>query len=369
MVKSFQLNQVSAGDDYSSPLLECKDLAPRLDARPDRAKALVFEDPVSKQLLEQIERIAATDATVLITGENGTGKALVAKHIHAISQRHRHVFGVLNCSALSESLIESELFGFEKGSFSGAVTNKEGWFQSANRGSVFLDEVGDLPLNVQVKLLRVLQERQIVKLGGSQALPVNVRVIAATKYNLGEAVATGRFRADLYYQFNVATIHLRPLRERPGDILPLAKHFLKFYGERSGRPDIKLSPESESVLLKYDWPGNIGELESAVQRAILVSGSNVLQAGDFKLSALRVIENKPAVSTSSLEEELLKLCQQAPEKLYELIEETAIRTAFKHCEENQVHTAKLLNISRNVLRHKLEIYGMLPVGQKRVLRS
>ncbi|MDX8127672.1 sigma-54 interaction domain-containing protein [Methylomonas sp. BW4-1] len=331
-----------------------------------RATAMVFEDPVSRKLLEHIERIAPSDATVLIIGETGTGKELVARHVHALSKRAKGPFGALNCAALSENLIESELFGHEKGAFTGALNTKEGWFETANKGSLFLDEVGDLPLGLQAKLLRVLQEREVVKVGSRTPSPVDVRVIAATNVNLEEAVAASHFRADLYYRFNVAAIHLAPLRERPGDILPLARHFLKVYGDRLGYGEIKLSPSTELALLNYDWPGNIRELENAVHRALLVCPGNRLRPEDFKLSGVRASQTGPTVSTSSLESSLLRLCEQAPPKLFDIIEETVIRTAFEFCEENQVQTARLLDISRNVLRHKLGLYGMLANGQRKL---
>jgi sigma-54-specific transcriptional regulator len=324
-----------------------------------RATALVFEDPVSRRLLEQIDRIAPSDATVLIIGETGTGKELVARHIHALSNRHNNTFGALNCAALSENLIESELFGHEKGAFTGALSTKEGWFETAHKGSLFLDEVGDLPLGLQAKLLRVLQEREVVKVGSRQPVPIDVRIIAATNVNLEEAVAAQHFRADLYYRFNVATIQLSPLRERPGDILPLTEHFLKMYADRLGYGDVKLSPSAELALLNYDWPGNIRELENAIHRALLVCPGNRLRPEDFKLSGVRVSDASPAISTNSLESALLRLFEQAPPKLFEIIEESVIRSAFEHCEHNQVQTARLLDISRNVLRHKLGLYGML----------
>jgi sigma-54-specific transcriptional regulator len=351
--------------EHSSTLLAFDELQSRSLALSLRATALVFEDPVSKRLLEQIERIAPSDATVLIIGETGTGKELVARHIHALSKRRKKVFGALNCAALSENLIESELFGHEKGSFTGALTSKEGWFETANKGSLFLDEVGDLPFSMQAKLLRVLQEREVVKVGSRQPVPVDVRIIAATNVNLEEAVAASHFRADLYYRFNVATIQLSPLRERPGDILPLARHFLKIYADRLGYEEIKLTSATELTLLNYDWPGNIRELENAIHRALLVCPSNRLRPEDFKLSGVRTLEQGPSVSTSSLESALQRLCEQAPPKLFEILEETIIRTAFEFCEENQVQTARLLDISRNVLRHKLGFYGMLPNAQKK----
>jgi sigma-54-specific transcriptional regulator len=351
--------------EQTSTLLAFDELQSRSLSLSVRASALVFEDPVSRRLLEQIERIAPSDATVLIIGETGTGKELVARHIHNLSNRSKNIFGALNCAALSESLIESELFGHEKGSFTGAFTSKDGWFETANKGSLFLDEVGDLPQGMQAKLLRVLQEREVVKVGSRQPVPVDVRIIAATNVNLEQAVAASHFRADLYYRFNVATIQLSPLRERPRDILPLAKHFLKIYGERLGYNEIKLSPAAELTLLNYDWPGNIRELENAIHRALLVCPGNSLRPEDFKLSGVRILEQSQSVSMTSLESALQRLCEQAPPKLFEIVEETVIRTAFEFCEENQVQTARLLNISRNVLRHKLGLYGMLPNAQKK----
>jgi sigma-54-specific transcriptional regulator len=353
-------------EEHTSTLLAFDELQSRSLSLSVRATALVFEDPVSRRLLEQIERIAPSDATVLIIGETGTGKELVARHVHALSKRSNNVFGALNCAALSENLIESELFGHEKGSFTGALTSKDGWFETANKGSLFLDEVGDLPLGMQAKLLRVLQEREVVKVGSRQPVPVDVRIIAATNVNLEEAVAASHFRADLYYRFNVATIQLSPLRERPADILPLARHFLKIYGERLGYSEIKLSPATELILLNYDWPGNIRELENAIHRALLVCPSNCLRPEDFKLSGVRALEHRQAVSMTSLESAVQRLCEQAPPKLFEIVEETVIRTAFEFCEENQVQTARLLDISRNVLRHKLGLYGMLPNAQKKL---
>ncbi len=343
-------------------LLAFDELQSRSLSHSVRATALVFEDPVSMRLLDQIERIAPSDATVLIIGETGTGKELVARHIHALSKRNQCTFGALNCAALSENLIESELFGHEKGAFTGAVSTKEGWFETANKGSLFLDEVGDLPLALQAKLLRVLQEREVVKVGSRQPVPVDVRIIAATNVNLEKAVAASHFRADLYYRFNVATIQLAPLRERRGDILPLTRHFLKIYGDRLGYDDIQLSTASELALLNYDWPGNIRELENAVHRALLICPSNCLRPENFQLSGVRTLETGPVVFTSSLESSIQKLCEQGPPNLFDIIEESVIRIAFNFCEKNQVQTARLLDISRNVLRHKLSLYGMLPNG-------
>ena len=199
-----------------------------------RASALVFEDLKSKALLERMQLIGPSTANVLVTGETGTGKELIARHVHKLSPRADAPFVAVNCGAFSESLVESELFGHERGSFTGATVARAGWFEAARGGTLFLDEIGDLPFAMQVKLLRVLQERQVVRLGSRSPVAIDVRVVAATNVNLEDAVAAGRFREDLYYRLQVASLHIPPLRERPGDILPLAHHFLGVYGERLG---------------------------------------------------------------------------------------------------------------------------------------
>lgn len=334
-----------------------------------RASALVFEDPASQRLLSQIQLVAPSDATVLITGETGTGKELVARHIHALSNRRQEVFGALNCAALSETLIESELFGHEKGSFTGAISSKDGWFETAHKGTLFLDEVGDLPLGLQAKLLRVLQEREVVRVGARKPTPVDVRVIVATNVNLAEAVEARHFRADLYYRFNVVHLQLLPLRERPGDILPLTRHFLTQYGQRLGYTNPQLNPAAERLLLEYSWPGNIRELENAVHRALLVCPGDILRPEDFKLSLVALPSQSGQVSTQTLESAIRSLFDRNPPQLFDLIEETVVRTAYEFCEQNQVQTAKLLDISRNVLRYRLGRYGMLPGSQREGPRS
>jgi len=346
------------GENRQPPVLTFSE--PRSMSLSIRASALVFEDPKSRMLLDHISRIAPSNATVLIVGETGTGKELIARHIHALSARRNGPFGALNCAALNETLIESELFGHEKGAFTGALASKAGWFETAHTGTLFLDEIGDLPVGLQAKLLRVLQEREVIKVGSRRATPVDVRVIAATNVNLEEAVAAGRFRADLYYRFNVANIRLVPLRERPGDILPLARHFMNLYGDRLGYTEVGLTPAAEQLLIQYDWPGNIRELENAIHHALLVCPGNLLRPEDFRLTSLRPQALTPAASMSSLETALTTLYERSPPKLFELIEETVIQTAFEYCEHNQVQTARLLDISRNVLRHRLAFYGMLP---------
>src|SRR4051794_34953280 len=224
-----------------------------------RAKALVFDDPKSRDVLERVEQVAPSDATVLIMGATGTGKEIVARHIHHLSVRREQQFVAVNCGALTDSLIESELFGHEKGAFTGATSSKAGWFEAANGGTLFLDEIGDLPLSLQVKLLRVLQEGEVVRVGARQPIRVNLRLVVATNVSLIEAVAAGRFREDLFYRLNVAALTLPPLRERPRDILPLTRYFLGFYRQRLRLGEVSLSGQAEAQLLAHPWPGNIRE--------------------------------------------------------------------------------------------------------------
>jgi len=331
-------------------------------------KVLVFKDPRSQELLARIERLAPSEANTLIIGETGTGKELVARHIHNLSRRGREPFVAVNCGAFAETLVESELFGHEKGAFTGATTHKAGWFEAANGGTLFLDEIGDLPLNMQVKLLRVLQEREVVRLGSRTPIPINVRLVAATNVNLADAVVAGHFREDLFYRLHVATIRLPPLRERPGDILPLAEFFLEEHCQRLGYNRASLSPEAERKMLEHSWPGNIRELENAIHHALLVCRHQRVQPADLHLvdmrsSGIRQDETNHALPAPSgpvgLEAALNALFEQNIPDLYEHIEETVFRAAYRYCHGNQLQTGRLLNISRNIVRARLEKIGEL----------
>ncbi|WP_444436073.1 sigma-54 interaction domain-containing protein [Pseudomonas sp. A6] len=329
-----------------------------------RATVLVFEDPRSRELLSRIERLAPSEANALIIGETGTGKELVARHIHQLSRRGKAPFVAVNCGAFPETLVESELFGHEKGAFTGATSSKAGWFEAANGGTLFLDEIGDLPLNMQVKLLRVLQEREVVRLGSRNPIPIDVRLVAATNVNLADAVVAGHFREDLFYRLHVATIRLPPLRERPGDILPLAEFFLEEHCQRLGYQRAGLSPEAERKLLGHNWPGNIRELENAIHHALLVCRNQQVQPGDLYLADLRTTPARaelPAPAAmpgeASLDAALLALYERNLPELYEHIEETVFRTAYHYCHGNQLQTARLLGISRNIVRARLEKIG------------
>jgi len=231
-----------------------------------RASAVVFADPKSLQLLSLIDRVAPSNANILIIGETGTGKELVARQVHLSSLRAAQPFLAINCGAFSETLFESELFGFEKGAFTGAINSKAGWFEAANGGTLFLDEIGDLPLPMQVKLLRVLQERSVERLGSNQSIPVDCRLVAASKAELKRAADAGQFRADLYYRLNVVSIDLPPLRERRGDIPLLMAQFLHEAASRYQRPLAAWTPGDLARWAAHDWPGNVRELKNVADR-------------------------------------------------------------------------------------------------------
>jgi sigma-54 dependent transcriptional regulator len=340
-----------------------------------RAKALVFDDPGSVALLERVQQVAPTDATVLVIGETGTGKELLARRVHQGSGR-RGPFVAVNCGAFSESLIDAELFGHESGAFTGASQARAGWFEAANSGTLFLDEIGDLPLPLQVKLLRVLQERQVVRLGSRKPIELDVRLIAATNVDLRDAVKAGHFRADLYYRLSVATLELRPLCERPGDILPLARHFLGSYSQRLGIAGALLGPDAERALLAHDWPGNIRELENVIHYALIVAPEGVIHASDLQSiqRSARTVPRAPVDTApvfaepaeparedwrQTLVQLLRDTLNRGEPQLFEQAEATLVATAYEFCHGNQVQTARLLGISRNVLRTLLKRHGLL----------
>jgi sigma-54-specific transcriptional regulator len=352
-----------------------------------RATAFVFSDPQSRALQDLIKRIAPSEATALIMGETSTGKELVARHVHALSRRSQSNFVAINCGAFSETLIESELFGYERGAFTGAQQSKAGWFETANGGTLFLDEIGDLPLAMQVKLLRVLQEREVVRLGGRKPIPIDVRLIAATNVDLAEAVRAGRFREDLFYRLQVVTLPLKPLRERAGDILPLTRHFLQMYAQRLHVPDPVVTPEADQALLAYPWPGNIRELENVIHRALLVCQQGVITAADLHLPSWHtqgaappspVLEAPPAPGREAVRADVPQAALSIGDGTYAELRQAwqmllhSDRTiefenmvlqlaedAWRHNLCNQVRTARQLNISRNILRTYLKKSDLL----------
>ncbi len=298
-----------------------------------------------REVYQQIAQVAPTNTTVLIRGESGTGKELVAHAIHYNSLRATKPFVKVNCAALPESLIESELFGHEKGSFTGAYTRKKGRFEMAEGGTIFLDEIGDLSPALQVKLLRVLQEREFERVGGTETIRVNVRLIAATNVNLEQAVQEGRFRSDLYYRLNVFSIYLPPLRERKTDILLLADHFLEKYGRQNGKRIKRISTPAIDMLMSYHWPGNVRELENVIERAALVCEGNVIH-GYHLPPTLQTAEGSGTVTKVSLAQAV------------EAYEKDLIQDALKTTRGNRARAARLLDTTERILGYKVKKYGI-----------
>ena len=312
-------------------------------ARPDD---IVGQSSIMQKLFDAIETVGPTDATVLITGESGTGKELVARAIHHASPRKFHPLVVIHCGALTETLLESELFGHEKGAFTGAQYRKKGKFEIAEGGTVFLDEIGDISLKTQTDLLRVLQEREIVRVGGNQPIKVDFRCIAATNRDLERAIEEGKFRPDLFYRLNVFRIELPPLRERRDDMPSLVNHFVGKFSLQMNKKITRVSPGAMNLLQQQPWTGNVRELENAIERAMVVAQEPEIRESDFVFKASAVPNGAP----KSLDE----------------IEKAHILRTLETVGWNQTRAAEILNIDRVTLHHKLKRYGWSkPTAQAR----
>jgi formate hydrogenlyase transcriptional activator len=276
------------------------------DSNPRRFEQIIGTSPALEAVLEQVEQVAPTDSTVLVQGETGTGKELIARAIHNLSSRCGRPFIKLNCAAIPFDLLESELFGHEKGAFTGAIAQKIGRFELADKGTLFLDEVGDIPLPLQPKLLRVLQEQEFERLGSGRTHQVDVRLVAATHRNLVEMVKRNEFRSDLYYRLNVFPIPLPPLRGRREDIPALAAHFVEIYARRMGKQIDQISPETMSALVSYAWPGNIRELQNFIERSVILSSANVLHSPLSALNSATTAEVQEAVTLEEAERDHIR---------------------------------------------------------------
>lgn len=333
------------------------------EARTPRAHvaAYTFEDfvgtsPAARKVVDLARAAARTESTVLITGESGTGKELLAQAIHNMSRRRAGPFVKVNCAAIPETLLESEFFGHEKGAFTGASERKPGLFELANRGTIFLDEVGDLQLSLQAKLLRVVQDQEFHRVGGTSFVRVDVRIIAATNQNLPEAVQQGRFRADLYYRLNVVNIHVPPLRERRADIPDLVRAILARLGRRLGHKVEEVAPEAMEMLTRYDWPGNVRELENILERAVVMMDPGARRLGPEELRAIPELSAPPSSSSLPLDSG----------EIYPLdhLERQMIMRAIEHYGtswEGKRRAAKALNISLATLYNKLKKHNMTTV--------
>jgi len=312
---------------------------------------IIGRSPVMQEVFATIERVAPTRATVLLAGESGVGKDLIARAIHFHSPRRDRPFVKINCTALPENLMESELFGYEKGAFTGANTTKPGKFEQADTGTVFLDEIGDVPAVIQVKLLRILQEREFERLGSNKTRHIDVRVIAATNQDLRAALEQGTFREDLYYRLNVVPINIAPLRDRMQDIPFLAQYFLQKYAAEAGNRIQSITPAAMSRLADYHWPGNVRELENVIERSVVMCTGDRLDVADIKL------DNAPRPRSTTNDFSL------PPGMTLDQYEQEVIREALKRADGNKSQAARALGLTRNALRYRLTQMGLEKEGE------
>ncbi len=326
-------------------------------------KNIVGQSEAMQEVFRLVEKVADTDSTVLITGESGTGKELIAHAIHYASDRRDKPFIPVNCAAIPEELLESELFGHEKGAFTHAIKTRIGRFELANKGTIFLDEIGEMSPSLQVKLLRVLQERKFERVGGVKTISVDIRIVAATNIDLEEAVKEGRFREDLFYRLNVIPIKMPPLRERRSDIPLLANHFLKQYSQGKGRKVEAISKEAMEILMNYDWPGNVRELENIIERVVILSNGKVIKKEDLPLPIIEKVSSNITISSPTkvfdFPEEGLSLSQAVSE-----LEKNLILKALERTGGVKNRAAKLLKMNRTTLIEKMKKLGLMPKSKK-----
>ena len=335
---------------------------------------IIAVDPQTVAIFARCERVAATDTSVLVTGESGAGKEVVAHHIHKTSKRAKGPYVAINCAAIPETLLESILFGHEKGSFTGATKAQAGKFEQANKGTLFLDEIGEMPPALQTKLLRVLQDKKIERIGSADSIQADVRIIAATNLNLQEQVKAGKFREDLYFRLNVFPIHVLELRKRPLDIVPLAEFFLKRYSINIGRDSLTLSTAAKALLQKYPWPGNVRELENIIQRAVLLADGDQIYAEDLELDDSHLSHASPIPNQSQyLQGDQSTIPPQSGTHLehdgteialhkgdigqdIESVEREHILKVLAEVNGNRTKAVEILGISARALRYKLKSY-------------
>lgn len=314
---------------------------------------ILTTSPRMMEICRDIAKIALSQASVLISGESGTGKELIARAIHYNSHRSAGPFIKVNCAALPESLLESELFGHEKGAFTGAQMQRRGLFERAHQGTLLLDEAGEMSLNLQAKLLRILQEREFERIGGQQTIKVNIRIIAATNRNLSAMIAEGLFRQDLFYRLNVIHLEVPPLRERPEDILLLANHFLQKFSLENQREIIDIDPMAQQLLQRWKWPGNIRELSNVIERAVILSTGVMIFSDDLPQELISA-----EVNVSGNPYAVCHLAERNLKEEMKLYEKQLIQEALQKQEGNRTHTALALGISRRALMYKLQEYGI-----------
>ncbi len=348
---------IRAGAKEFIPLPPDPDLiAAILEAVANEQQSLIFRDPIMEKTIKMAETFARSEASVLITGESGTGKEVIARHIHERSRRAAKPFISVNCAAIPDQLLESELFGHEKGAFTGAAGRRIGKFEEADGGTLLLDEISEMDVRLQAKLLRALQERVIDRVGGSKPVPVDIRILATSNRDLAEEVTKGTFREDLYYRLNVVRLKLPALRERPQDVLALAAHFVEKYSHLNGLPPLKLSSDAKRLLLGAAWKGNVRELENTIHRAVLLASGE-----DIGTDAIML--DSPPISAAQRSDPATRALQTAENvtrtlvgKTVGQVEQQLILDTLDHCLGNRTHAAKILGISIRTLRNKLNEY-------------
>jgi len=323
-----------------------------LSAVAEESHAMIYNDPAMDNVVKLGKKIAPSNASVLITGQSGTGKEIMARFIHRNSKRKDGPFIAVNCAAIPENLLESELFGHEKGAFTGAVARRIGKFEEGNDGTILLDEISEMDPRLQAKLLRVLQEREIDRVGGKKPVPVNVRIIATSNRNMDEAVAKGDFREDLYFRLNVVNLELPPLKDRPKDMVLLCEHFITKYAKANELPDRPLNQDAIKKILQHSWPGNVRELENTMHRAVLIAGPDEIDDAAIMLSGSPAAEQASNGTENSTSDTGGFVGQTVAD-----VERQLIIATLDHCFGNRTHAANVLGISIRTLRNKLKLYG------------
>ncbi|WP_392354191.1 sigma-54 dependent transcriptional regulator [Brevundimonas sp. LF-1] len=343
-------------------------IAAVLSAVADDERPMISADPAMKSVIQLADQVARSEASILITGESGVGKEVMARYLHSSSRRADKAFISVNCAAIPDNLLESELFGHEKGAFTGAVARRIGKFEEADGGTLLLDEISEMDARLQAKLLRAIQERVIDRVGGSKPVPVNIRIIATSNRDLAKAVAEGTFREDLLYRLNVVNLRLPSLRERPGDIAVLADHFVKKYAAANGVPPRAIGPEARRALVAHRWPGNVRELENAMHRAVLLASGSEIDVDAIRLPDGRPLLGGDGASTpaaSTYDAGVAGQAAQAADAVTRSfvgqtvaeMEKTLILDTLSHCLGNRTHAATILGISIRTLRNKLNEYA------------
>ena len=354
--KDAAVKAIKSGAKEYLPLPPDEELiAAVLEAITEEAHSFVYASKAMEKLITMADQIAPSDASVLITGESGTGKEVISRHIHKKSKRASHTMITVNCAAIPENLLESELFGYEKGAFTGASARRIGKFEEADGGTILLDEISEMDMRLQAKLLRVLQEREVDRIGGSKPVKVNIRVLATSNRNMQDEVKKGSFREDLYFRLNVINLVMPSLRDRVDDVEPLAKHFIEKYSKANGIGVRKLSDAALAKLKSYSWPGNVRELENTMHRTVLLATGDAIEPDAILLQGAPAEPAPVTTATATVGN------QQPPTSLVgrtvDSVEQELILDTLSHCLGNRTHAANILGISIRTLRNKLKLYS------------